>query len=92
MLNQPDESSFGSVGQMPPVGCEVLPADVLGVVPQGTHLERWIHLGQTIVQKFKSRLKCPKNKRPDLSWGVSGVPQGIPQVLTGTGGGVDNFD
>lgn len=27
-----------------------------------------------------------------LSWGVSSVPQGVPQVLTRSSGGVDHFD
>lgn len=34
----PDESSLGSVGQVPSVGGVVLPANVLGVVPQSAHL------------------------------------------------------
>lgn len=39
-LYQPDESSLGSVGEMPSVGGEILPADVLGVVPQSADLKQ----------------------------------------------------
>lgn len=41
-LNSPYQSSLGSVGQMPSVGGEVFPADVLWVVPQSTHL-KWMN-------------------------------------------------
>lgn len=40
VLNSPNKSRLGSVGQMPSVGSEVLPANVLGVVPQGAHLKK----------------------------------------------------
>lgn len=39
-LYQPNESSLGSVSQMPSVGGEILPADVLGVVPQSADLKQ----------------------------------------------------
>lgn len=39
-LYQPNESSLGSVSQMPSVGSEILPADVLGVVPQSADLKQ----------------------------------------------------
>ncbi len=38
-LNSPNKATLGSVGQMPSVGGEVLPANVLGVVPQSAHLK-----------------------------------------------------
>lgn len=38
-FSSPDKSSLGSVGQVPPVGGKVLPANVLGVVPQSANLE-----------------------------------------------------
>lgn len=37
-LSSPDESRLGPVDQVPSVGGVVFPADVLGVVPQSTHL------------------------------------------------------
>lgn len=40
----PDVARPGPVGQVPPVGRVVLPADVLGVVPQGPHLGKHICL------------------------------------------------
>lgn len=39
-LNSPNKSSLGSVGQVPPVGSEVLPANVFGVMPQSAHLKQ----------------------------------------------------
>lgn len=39
VLNLPNKSSLGSVNEMPSVGGEVLPPNVLGVVPQSTHLK-----------------------------------------------------
>lgn len=39
VLVSPDKSSLGSVGQMPSVGSEVFPANILGVVPQSAHLK-----------------------------------------------------
>lgn len=38
-LNSPNKSSLGSVGQVPSVGSEVLPANVFGVMPQSAHLK-----------------------------------------------------
>lgn len=39
-LNSPNKSSLGSVGQVPSVGSEVLPANVFGVMPQSAHLKK----------------------------------------------------
>ncbi len=35
----PDLSGFGSVDQLPSVGGVILPANVLGIMPQSTHLQ-----------------------------------------------------
>lgn len=39
-VHQPDEPTLGSVGEVPSVGGEILPADVLRVMPQSADLKQ----------------------------------------------------
>ena len=97
-FSSPDKSSLGSVGQVPSVGSEVLPANILGVVPQSAHLERTNCKGENekqskgCVNLYLTSQTVSQGTDAHLSWGVSGVPQGVPQMLARASGGVDNFD
>lgn len=47
-------SGFGSVDQVPSVGSVIFPANVLGVVPKGTHLQTVQNKVSRTFQKAKS--------------------------------------
>ena len=51
----PYETSFGSVDEMPPVSCVILPADVFGVMPQSAYL-----------RKAVDNTKCNTAFKPDI--------------------------
>lgn len=75
---------------MPSVGSQVLPPNILRVVPESTdlrHQEIYILL---VPSNYPDEYQG--KQIPYLSHSISCVPESIPKVLSWAGGRVDHFD
>lgn len=82
-----------SVDQMPSVGSEVFPSNILRVMPESADLKHgeinslwvmFIHISNHIFKKVP--------QMSYLSWGIPSVPKGISEVLSWASGGIDYFN
>lgn len=74
---------------MPPVGSEVLPSNIFRVVPESADLRSGPTLASEALSFTSELLRGPLSH---LSSRVSGVPQGVSEVLSRSSGGVDHFN